>query len=182
MLSKIHKKNEFIMNIRLANISDIDQILNITSACNLFMRSKGIIQWTADYPSHEVFKNDIERSELYVLETENNIIGCIVISVLMDEVYKPVKWLTPNENNIYIHRIAILPEEQRKGYAQKLMDYAEEYAKVNHFLSIRLDTFSQNPRNQKFYEVRGYQRLENIYFPKQSEHPFYCYEKLVASN
>jgi len=30
--------------------------------------------------------------------------------------------------------------------------------------------------NQKFYELRGYKKLGSIYFPKQSEHPFYCYE------
>jgi ribosomal protein S18 acetylase RimI-like enzyme len=57
-----------------------------------------------------------------------------------------------------------------------MMDYAEDYSKKNNYTSARLDTFSQNKRNQKIYESRGYQKLGNIYFPKQSEHPFYCYE------
>ena len=56
------------------------------------------------------------------------------------------------------------------------MNFAETYAKENNYNSVRLDTFSQNKRNQKFYEQRGYKRLGDIYFPKQSEHPFYCYE------
>ena len=72
--------------------------------------------------------------------------------------------------------MAIHPEHQRKGYAKKLMDFAEATAKENNATSVRLDTFSQNHRNQKFYEARGYQKLESIYFPKQSKHPFYCYE------
>ena len=97
----------------------------------------------------------------------------------MDDEYAPIKWLTPNKNNIYIHRLAINPNYQGKGYAQQLMDYAEKWTKENNFSSVRLDTFSQNPRNQKFYELRGYKRLGNIYFPKQSEHPFYCYELIV---
>ena len=97
----------------------------------------------------------------------------------MDDEYIPVSWLTPNENNLYVHRLAVHPEFQGKGFAQKLMDYAENYAKTNSFASIRLDTFSKNERNQKFYEVRGYQRLENIMFPKQSKYPFYCYELVL---
>jgi ribosomal protein S18 acetylase RimI-like enzyme len=56
------------------------------------------------------------------------------------------------------------------------MDYAEAFAKAKKAPSVRLDTFSQNHQNQRFYEARGYQRLGSIYFPKQSEHPFYCYE------
>ena len=94
----------------------------------------------------------------------------------MDEEYIPVDWLTTNENNIYIHRLAIHPKHQGKGYAQKMMDFAENHAKKHNFVSVRLDTFSQNKRNQKFYETRGYHRLGDIYFPKQSEHPFHCYE------
>ena len=97
----------------------------------------------------------------------------------MDDEYIPVHWLSPNSKNLYIHRLAVHPEYQSKGYAQQLMDYAEAFAKANTFISIRLDTFSQNTRNQNFYEKRGYQRLGNIYFPKQSKHPFYCYELLL---
>ena len=75
--------------------------------------------------------------------------------------------------------VAAIKELQGQGYAQQLMSLAEEQARQQGFESIRLDTFSQNPRNQQFYEQRGYQRLGNIYFPKQSEHPFYCYELLL---
>nr|WP_316931595.1 hypothetical protein [Flavimarina sp. Hel_I_48] len=56
------------------------------------------------------------------------------------------------------------------------MFFAENLAKEGNFQSVRLDTFSQNERNQKFYEKRGYQKLGAIYFLKQSKHPFYCYE------
>ena len=71
------------------------------------------------------------------------------------------------------------PNYQGLGYAQQLMAFAETYAIENKFSSIRLDTFSQNKRNQKFYELRGYKRLGTIFFPKQSEDPFYCYELVL---
>lgn len=165
--------------IRKATYSDIDSILNITKLCAKHMISNGIFQWNEYYPNKNAFKNDIDRNELFVLEIDKTVIGSIVISTFMDDEYAPIKWLTPNKNNTYIHRLAINPNYQGKGYAQQLMDYAEKWTKENNFSSVRLDTFSQNPRNQKFYELRGYKRLGNIYFPKQSEHPFYCYELVV---
>ena len=165
--------------IQRAKISEISEILTIIKACSSFMINKGIFQWNEQYPSKEAFLEDLERNELYVLKNENKLIGTIVVSTLMDKEYIPVKWLTKNENNIYIHRLAIHPDFQSKGYAQKLMDFGENYAKQYGFTSVRLDTFSQNKRNQQFYETRGYQKLGTIFYPKQSEHPFYCYELVL---
>jgi ribosomal protein S18 acetylase RimI-like enzyme len=160
--------------IREATTSDIEDILQITKACATHMITKNIFQWNNHYPNKNAFLKDLMRNELYVFESQNTIIGCITISSFMDEKYLPISWLTPNENNIYIHRLAIHPEYQGKGYAQKLMNFAENYSKENKYESIRLDTFSQNKRNQYFYELRGYKCIGEIYFPKQSEHPFYC--------
>jgi len=165
--------------IRCAKILEIPDILKLTKACAKHMEKKGIFQWNEEYPSSGAFEKDISRKELFVVKSGNKIIGCITITPYMDEEYVPLKWLTPNENNLYIHRLAVGPEYQGKGYAQMLMNYAEKYARNNRYNSIRLDTFSKNKRNQKFYEQRGYQKLENVYFPKQSDYPFYCYELVL---
>lgn len=162
--------------IRLAEERDIQSILKVTKACAEFMISKGIYQWNEQYPNQLAFEKDIARNELYILEIDAIISGCIVISTHMDSEYKPIKWRTKNENNIYIHRLAVHPKIQGKGYAQQLMNFAEQFAVEKNYSSIRLDTFSENIRNQKFYELRGYKRLGDIYFPKQSEFPFHCYE------
>ena len=165
--------------IRKGTYSDIDEILKVTKSCALYLIENQIYQWNEHYPNKEAFSEDVKRDELYVFEINSIIIGCITISTLMDDFYKPLKWLTSNKNNLYIHRLAIHPEHQGSGYAHQLMAFAEAYAKENFYTSIRLDTFSQNSRNLKFYEKRGYQRLESIYFPKQSEYPFYCYELII---
>ncbi len=165
--------------IRKGLYSDIDRILKITKACAKHMISKGVYQWNDLYPNKSAFEKDVNRNELYILQIDKNIIGCIAISTLIDEEYIPVKWLTPNKNNTYIHRLAINPDHQGNRYAQQLMDFAEQYAIENNYASIRLDTFSQNKKNQLFYELRGYKKLEDIYFPKQSEYPFHCYELIL---
>ncbi|GGX07153.1 GNAT family N-acetyltransferase [Aquimarina muelleri] len=165
--------------IRKALPSDLSSIYILVQSCAKAMIANGIYQWNEHYPTKERFQKDIELQELYVLEEDNAIKGVIVLTDFMDKEYIPITWLTNNENNLYIHRLAVHPDYWGKGYAQRLMDFGEDFAKNNAYQSVRLDTFSQNKRNQKFYEIRGYQRLGNIYFPKQSEHPFYCYELLT---
>ena len=165
--------------IRRANQSEIEKIITITKACAAKMIEDGIFQWNEHYPNKLAFEKDLKRDELYVLELDQTVVGSITISTLKDAEYEPIAWLTEDSNQRYIHRVAVHPAYQGKGWARHLMDFAEDLAKKEGAVSVRLDTFSQNQRNQRFYEARGYQRLESIYFPKQSEHPFYCYEKVL---
>ncbi len=165
--------------IRKAKTADLTEIKSLTEACARAMDAKGIYQWNEHYPSLERLSLDVEREELYLLEENDRIKAIVVLTDFMDEEYVPIKWLSKTNNNLYIHRLATHPDVWGQGYAQKLMDFAENFARENNFESVRLDTFSENRRNQKFYEARGYQKLGNIYFPKQSEHPFYCYELLI---
>lgn len=165
--------------IRKAKLPEIPEILELTRACGKEMESRGIYQWNEIYPSKAVLENDVDRGQLYLLEGSRGILGIIALTTQMDKEYEDVAWLTQNKGNLYVHRLAIHPEYQSLGYAQQLMSFAESFAKEGNFTSIRLDTFSQNPRNQRFYEQRGYSRLGNVYFPDQSEFPFYCYELVL---
>jgi len=165
--------------IRLAKLSEIEEIIRITKACAVKMISENIFQWNEHYPNPETFLKDIERNELYVLIIDEKLIGCIAISSEKDAEYNKINWLTEDAIQFYIHRLAIHPGFQHKGYAKLLMDFAEALGKQNRAMSIRLDTFSANERNQRFYEARGYKRLGDIYFPKQSDLCFYCYELIL---
>ena len=165
--------------IRKAKAAEILPLIEITKACAAHMIAQNIYQWNAEYPNSKAFENDLDREELYVLYASEMLVGCITVSTFKDREYDAVSWLTEDGAQYYIHRLAIHPNVQKQGYAKKLMDFAEGLAKKNNAVSVRLDTFSQNSRNQRFYENRGYKRLGNIYFPKQSEHPFYCYELIL---
>lgn len=168
-----------MIKIAPAKPKDLQKIKALTEACSVAMQNEGIYQWNEHYPSLEKLKADIEKKELYVLKEEGELLGIIVLTNFMDEEYIPIQWLTESGNNLYIHRLATHPSAWGKGYGQELMDFAEEFAREHHYDSVRLDTFSQNQRNQRFYEARGYQKLGDIFFPKQSEHPFHCYELIL---
>ena len=168
-----------MIKIELAKITDLNRIMEITRACAIDLISNNIFQWNEKYPSKEAFKKDIEKNTLYICKNKSRITGCISLCADKDEEYENVEWITEDFKNLYLHRLAVHPEYQKKGVGRSLMDFAEEYAKLNGFKSVRLDTFSQNPRNNKFYKSRNYVQLGDVFFPMQSEFPFHCYEKII---
>ena len=169
-----------MIKIELATQNELDRVKEIAEACAKNMIENNIFQWNDKYPSREIFKEDIKNKSLYVSKINQEVVGCIMFSSFKDDVYKTVNWITQDECNLYIHRLAVHPIFQKRGIARKMMDFAEDFAKSNNYISIRLDTFSQNPRNNKFYKSRGYNKLDDVCFPKQSEFPFHCYEKLIV--
>jgi len=167
------------MKIEKAVQTDLEKLYAITKSCGKHMIEQGIFQWNDYYPSKEVLQKDIDLNQIWKLIEGESCIGMIVLTEIEDAEYDNVKWLTENHNNLYIHRLAVDPRFQGKGCAQKLMNFAENYAIENKYSSIRLDTFSQNKRNQEFYKQQNYTQLGAIYFPNQSEFPFYCFEKVL---
>lgn len=167
--------------IRKACITDLIQIKKITEACTKKLIEQNIFQWTGKYPSLTVFEKDIEEEALYAYLDNGKIVGCIMFSEEKDQLYETINWLTQDDQNLYIHRLAVHPKNQKKGIARKLMDFAENIAKENRMKSIRLDTFSKNLRNIRFYKARGYTNLGDVYFVNQSKDPFHCFEKLVKT-
>ena len=165
-------------SIRKAKENDLIDVMHIIKACTKHMISNNIFQWNEKYPSVDTFKEDIEKEHLYVLVSVNDIIvGCVSITYEMDDFYRKIDWISPTVKNIYVHRLAVHPNHQGQGYAQKIMKFIEDKGNKNMCESIRLDTFSMNKKNNALYNKIGYNKLGQIYFRDQSEMPFNCYEK-----
>ena len=166
-------------HIELAKIEDIDLIMNIIKACTAHMIENGIFQWNDKYPTKQSFIDDINNDDLFVLKVNSKIIGCACASFDMDEFYETIVWDSECKKSIYVHRLAVHPSNQGRGYARFFLDFIEDYARKNGCGSVRLDTFSMNKKNNSMYLKLGYKKLGKIYFRDQSDMPFNCYEKLL---
>jgi ribosomal protein S18 acetylase RimI-like enzyme len=91
-----------------------------------------------------------------------------------------VKWNFDNSKVLVIHRLVIDPKYQRKGYAQKLMDFAERFATENNYSSIRLDAYSQNKRVIDFYKKRNY-FIRGVVNFQDRDYSFHCMEKEIIT-
>ena len=159
---------------------ELDTILELTKACGKNMRENGIDQWDENYPDRGRILHDLETETLFAYREGDEVLGIVVLNESQDEEYGEINWSTSaDDKNIVVHRLAVRPDQQGKGLGRKLMDFAEQWAKENNYDAIRLDTYSQNPRNQRFYTNRGYADLGPVYLKYKKEHPYYCYELLL---
>lgn len=162
---------------------EIDEVIALTKRCGNHLRKNGIDQWDEDYPDFASIANDLETETLFAFRENDAILGIVVLNETQDEEYDEISWLTDSTaRNLVVHRLAVDPIHQGRGIARKLMDFAENYARHNQYDSIRLDTFSQNPRNQRFYGNRGYTNLGSVYLKYKKDHPYICFELILKSS
>jgi ribosomal protein S18 acetylase RimI-like enzyme len=166
--------------IEKAKITDLLEIFGIYKSAKDELNRIKIFQWTDIYPTISVVEADINKGVLYTLKAENEIIGAININEEQDEAYQTINWQFNAEKVLVIHRLVVKPEQQGKGFAKKLMDFAEDFAVKNQYSVIRLDVYTQNKKAVKFYEKRNYFTRGNVFFWKKKD-PFHCMEKEVKN-
>lgn len=166
--------------IGLGREEELEEILSMTRACGKHMRENGIDQWDENYPDLPRLAEDIASKTLFAYRENDRVLGIVVLNETQDPEYAEISWSTlETARNLVVHRLAVAPEHQGKGIARKLMDFGEAWAKEQGYDAIRLDTFSQNPRNQKFYANRGYKALGSVFLSYKKEHPYFCYDLLL---
>ena len=138
------------MNIRSANIEDLDSLMEITQRCIKNLDKQGIDQWDNTYPSKKAFLNDIQEETLYVIDSPNGIRGCICINELEYPGYENATWSGSDFH--VIHKMIIDPLYENKGNGKFAMSFAEKFALEKAKDSIRLDCYKKNLRANNFYQ------------------------------
>ena len=77
-----------------------------------------------------------------------------------------------------MHRLAVKEEFWQKKIGKKLMIFAENIVLEKGLKSIRLDTYSGNPKAMEFYRRLGYKELGEINL-KPNKNEYYCFEKII---
>ena len=80
-----------------------------------------------------------------------------------------------------VHRLCSKTKVWNQGVGKKMMEFAERLAKKNNCVSIRLDTYINNPKAISFYKRLGYNQLGNIKL-KPEKDIYYCFEKLLLKH
>jgi ribosomal protein S18 acetylase RimI-like enzyme len=166
------------MSLLIAAPDDLDAIMELFNHCIVDMQNKSIDQWGAFYPTQEIVKKDIKEESLYLLEIEGEIAGVVTLNEEADPLYSTVQWLADNKKPLIVHRLAVAPTFQGRGYACMMMQWVEEYAKSHDYTSIRLDAYQGNPAAIALYENNEYAKTGEVIFPRRSL-PFNCYEKVL---
>ena len=166
------------MIIRKANKTDLDNIMLMYKSCVKGMLANDIDQWDDTYPNTETIAQDLENQTYYVSEEKGEIIGGINIDENQDPTYLNINWKDTTNQFLVVHRLGVKEENWGSGIGKDLMIFTEELVIKRFLKSIRLDTYSGNPKAMEFYIRLGYRELGAINL-KPDKNEYYCFEKII---
>ncbi len=133
------------MLVRLINLEEINNVINLCNFVRDDLNKNNINIWDDDYPSHDIFIEDIKNKRLWCIEENSEIIGLVTV---IDNIYDELSWdgaenILSNIKNItnanevcnaysvsntnevcnvyFLSRLMINPNYQRKGYGTILL-------------------------------------------------------------
>mgnify|MGYP001291208551 CR=1 FL=1 len=166
------------MNIRKGEISDIENIMQMYKSCVEGMIENGIDQWDKSYPNADIILADIKDRTYFIAELNGEILGGINLDEKQDATYLSIEWEDKTNNFLVVHRLAVKEENWGEGIGKELMLFVEEVVSEEGYQSIRLDTYSGNPKAIEFYNRLGYTELGKIDL-KANKNKYHCFEKII---
>ncbi len=161
--------NKFV--IRHSSEADIPRLMEVFAIARRFMaETDNPNQWTEDYPSEELLRNDIESGDSYVCIMNDRIVGTFVLCGGNDPTYNTIyngAWLN-DLPYATIHRIA------SSGEVKGIMHHAMQFA-LQRYRSIRIDTHRDNKVMQSAIRKEGFTYCGIIHCWNGSERLAYQY-------
>ena len=139
-------------HIRPAEIRDIEAITQLLQDCAHAMSQQGMHHWLGVYDQASVTAN-LNSKSVFVLEAEDNILGCIALGRQKADYYEAC-WPQVPEADFYITQLAVSPAAQGRGYGKKLMNFC-----LNRVGSatLQLDAVDHYPALVDFYLSLGFE-------------------------
>lgn len=164
------------MILEPATDQDFDEAYTLLVACKEDLMTQNIGQWDDNYPNPDHVAADIHQGGLFKYVLETDIVGIISIDSKQEPEYSSIPWTYTGGSIAIIHRLAVHPLLQGRGYGSRIMDGAEKIINEKDFSTIRLDAYAGNLKLLEFYEKRGYRRVGDFFYPSRPL-PFICFEK-----
>lgn len=152
-----------------ASAGDKDEVLALYRA----QIGREFCPWNEDYPSEDEIDLDLSRDALFVLKTDGQIKAAI--SLEEDEDVDSLEcWSTDLKPSGSIARVAVIPDEQSKGYGRIMLQYAMDELKRRGYKGIHFLVNKHNVKAIRSYAVFGFDVVGDCHMFEQD---FLCYEK-----
>lgn len=167
------------MIFRRSTIKDLEDILDIISQAQKYLKQAGVDQWQNGYPNRETIKGDIEAKSSYVLVTDNKIVATAAVSFDGEKTYKTIYegcWLSGKPYAV-IHRIAVESSIKGNGLASVIIEETKKLCYERGIDSIRVDTHENNLSMQNFLKKNAFKYCGIIYLEDGNKR--LAFEKLL---
>jgi ribosomal protein S18 acetylase RimI-like enzyme len=128
------------VSLRPARLAEAELVREISAEA--FVPAYQPVIGTAPRPALEDYRPRIERGEVWILQTETDLIGVLVLERRSDA--------------LFVYSIAVRPSQQRRGYGRLLLGFAEQQARLLGLREVQLYTNDQMTQNLRLYRSCGY--------------------------
>ena len=174
------------LRIRKARSEDLDQIEAIYDRVHKEEEEgKTVIGWIRGiYPIRKTAEDALERDDLFVMETEGNILATAIINQIQVPEYSQAAWKNQadDEEVMVLHTLIVDPLHQGKGLAKVFVAYYENYALKQDCHELRMDTNAKNRKARAMYKQLGYEEIDIVpcIFNGIPDVQLVCLEKVLA--
>jgi GNAT superfamily N-acetyltransferase len=167
--------------IEIVSVGDdeLDAVMALIREATSDLDAKGIAQWDEIYPDRETFARDAAAGDLWGLRADGSLAAVVVLNFDAASEYDSVPWHVADPRPLIVHRLCVDPAFQGKGFARRLMEFAERFAAKSGARSIRLDAFVPNVVSRGLYRSLGYAERGRVRFRKGE---FVCLEKAISES
>ncbi len=164
--------------VRPATLADLPALVHLLNRVVPLMHRAGNFQWDDQYPNETVFRQDIDKNQLWVAEVSNQLAGVAALTEDQEPEYAQVGF-DLSQRAVVTHRLAVDPAFQGQGVAVALLAQAEQIALERGIRFLRIDTNSENQVTQKLFPKAGYTYAGEITLGFRPGLRFMAYEKTL---
>jgi predicted GNAT family N-acyltransferase len=154
-VEKINNQN----NIVLAKPEHLIQIVRIIRETATWLKTKGINQWSENYPISRLEKEILNGELFVVLDKSKDVIGTLSLSKNKGDL-----WIEDNASAIYLNRLAIFRKYAGQELGSKIIHWAVDHCKQLNIKFLRLSCDKTNPFLSDFYKDYGFKLIGEFYY------------------
>ena len=167
--------------LQCLSAADFQHILPLYRACGAWLSANGFENWGDFYPTEAIIRADLEAQNLFGWVVADELVGVVVVDEVTNPFYPQISWKYSQAKPAFVHRLAVHPAYQGKGYGQSLMLAAESIAQARKLEVLRLDVYEPNHALQRFYTLLGYENTgQSVYLGEPWVYGFVCFEKFIG--
>lgn len=136
--------------VKIANMNNLHTIVEILNTVTLDLHKRNINQWQYPWDTEEI-KSNIMNNYTYTLFNNQKMIGTFSLKLKQKNSWIP----EIDEDILYLHTLAILPEYQKKNIGPQIFDFSNNLS-VNINNPLYLDCWSKNTKLKTFYLNSGF--------------------------
>ncbi len=177
---KLLSKN---FEIKRAGQADLERVWKVIKKCSEWLSEKGLDHWK-NYYTRELTSKMIDKKEVWLGLENGNVIGTITVSNEPPKYYYEMgyssKFAGLGQSAVYIGALGVLPEEQGRGVAGKMLEVVEKIVINQGVKWLRLDCRDEVPGLVEFYEKRNFLKVEDNPMDEGEDGKYWVMEKRVG--